>query len=145
MTGLAALLLVLGLASAALAMKWYERALDGPLPARALSRTVFAAALVATAAVLVLFCCDAFMSGRDVEALALDGVGREGRTVPVWRPIMEAVAFTGFAVSSLYAYGAVREDRTGRQGRGQVPARTGRPAASAGEDETKGDSHVQTS
>lgn len=127
MTGLAALLLVLGLASAALAMKWYERALDGPLPARALSRTVFAAALVGTAAVLVLSVCDVPSTG------------------PGFRSFMEGTATGGFVMGDLYAYGVVREDRTRRQGQGQAPVRTGRPMASAGEDETKGDNHVQTS
>ena len=127
MTGLAALLLVLGLASAALAMKWYVRALDGPLPARALSRTVFAATLVGTAAVLVLSVCD----------VSATGLG--------FRPFMEGAATGGFVMGDLYAYGVVHEDRTRRQGRGQAPVRTGRSVASAGKDETKGDNHVQTS
>lgn len=127
MTGLAALLLVLGLASAALAMQWHARALDDPLSAWALSRTVLAAALIGTAAALGLLVCDVSATG------------------PGFRTIMEGAATGGFVMGDLYAYGVVHDDRTGRQGRGQAPARTGRPAASAGEDETKGNDHVQTS
>lgn len=92
MTKFAALVLVAGLLCMALTMNWYKRSLDDPLSASGLSRAMFAAALVGTAAALGLLVYDVSAAG------------------PGFRTIMEAVAIEAFALGGLAAYESIGVD-----------------------------------
>lgn len=92
MTKLAALVLVAGLFCMALTMNWYKGALDDPLSASGLSRAVFTAALIGTAAALGLLVYDVSATG------------------PGFRTIMEAAAIAAFAMGGLAAYESIGVD-----------------------------------